>query len=463
MDIAQLIAARRAERDGLVAQREALLAQARGILDTCTAENRSILTEDESTRHAELLGQRAALATQIDTVDVALRALQVEADEEQRLQSGEQQRTPTPGVPAGGQLRTSERPTGLYRKDGETSFFRDLYRATVKNDRGSHERLDTHMQEMRAISTGAGTGGEMIPPGWLLDDLITPIRAGRVASNEVVKRPLPKGLDVINVPAISTGTSTAEQTENSNFSETDLTTSSIAANVTTVGGVATSSIQLLEQSPMNVDEVIAQDLSEDLDQTIETFVLTRNASGKYGLLNVPSSNAVTYTDGTPTVLELLPKLISGAIKVSRGRNLPADKMFMSPEMWGWIVASQDPNGRPLVLTADAGPFNAQGIDAGNGFRPGYAGRIAANMLPVFLTPALPQNLGSGTNETHVPIIRSTDVRLYEGTPVAEVFRETQAKAGQVVFRLYEFLAFMANRTPKSISVVSGTGTIVPAL
>lgn len=463
MDIAMLIAARQAHRDGLAAQRVALGTEAEAILAAATAESRTALTETESARHLEIIGQRATLATQIEGVDAELATLNNELQAEQRTQQQEEQRTPTAGVPADRSLRTSERPTGLYRKDGEHSFFRDLYRASVKNDRASHERLDNHTEEMRAISTGAGTGGEFIPPGWLLDDLITPVRDGRVASNEIVLRPLPKGLDVINVPSITTGTSVDEQTENSDFSETDLATSSIASNVTTLGGVATASIQLLEQSPMNVDDILAQDLIEALDQKIETFTLTNNAAGKYGLLNVPSANAVTYTDTTPTVLELLPKIISGAVKIARGRHLPADKMFMSPEMWGWIIASQDPNGRPLVLTADAGPNNVQGTDAGNLFRPGYAGKIAANMLPVFLSTALPQNLGSGTNETHPVVVRSTDIRLYEGTPVAEVFRETQAKAGQVVFRLYEFAALMANRTPKSISVISGTGAIVPAL
>lgn len=466
MDLLMLIASRQAARDGLAAQRDALGQEGEQILAAATADNnRTSLTPEESTRHLEIVGQRASLQTQIVAADAALAALRAEQDDEARLVLAGTQRTPVDGVPAGGALRTVERPTGTYTRDGSRSFFRDVYRAKRHGDRDALERLEINNTELevRAISTAAGAGGEFAPPGWMMDDFVTLARPGRIFANEVVNKPLPSGIDSINIPRLTAGTEVDEQSgENEDLEEEDITTDAITAAIDTLGGTATASLQLVTQSPMNIDDILLQDLAEDYARRLNLFCLTNNATNKWGVFNVSGSNAVTYTDASPTFPEFQPKAISAAGKIATNRHLPAQKMFMHTDMWSWILAAQDPAGRPLVMPVGAMANNPAATSEGL-VADGLMGYLVANSLPVYGDSLIPTNSGSGTNESHAVVARTSDIRLYEGTQKAEAFDQTLAKQMSVVFRLYNFVAFLANRYPKSISVISGTGTIVPAL
>ena len=92
---------------------------------------------------------------------------------------------------------------------------------------------------------------------------------------------------------------------------------------------------------------------------------------------------------------------------------------------------------------------------------GLAGKIRGFNLPVFLDPNIPTTLGGGT-EDRIIFTRSQDITLYESAVRAETFRETDAKTGQIVFRVYAYVALMSARAPKAISVISGTGVAAPS-
>ena len=76
-----------------------------------------------------------------------------------------------------------------------------------------------------------------------------------------------------------------------------MTSSSATAAVATEGGVATVNLQLLEQSPINVDTVVFGDPPPPTPSPW-TFCISNNATGKKGLLSVTGINAVTYTDAS---------------------------------------------------------------------------------------------------------------------------------------------------------------------
>jgi hypothetical protein len=63
-----------------------------------------------------------------------------------------------------------------------------------------------------------------------------------------------------------------------------------------------------------------------------------------------------------------------------------------------------------------------------------------------------------TNEDRVIILRRDDHILYGGVPRAEAFRETHANELSVLLRVYNYVAAAFERYPKSISVISGTGS-----
>jgi HK97 family phage major capsid protein len=133
-----------------------------------------------------------------------------------------------------------------YDKYGKNSYMRDLATLAVAARRlgggadagEALERLQDHNRQMDAAARGDkniaarlnefrqtpagmekrtnpnttdGTGGEFVPPLWLVNQYIPLMRPGRVFANRVRNMPLPPGTDQINLPKITTGTSTAIQ------------------------------------------------------------------------------------------------------------------------------------------------------------------------------------------------------------------------------------------------------------
>ena len=101
------------------------------------------------------------------------------------------------------------------------------------------------------------------PCGWKIS--LLPLR-GRVESlpTFVRGRIFLRAPDSINIPVINTGTQVAAQNgQNTGVQQIDLTTSSKASPVITVAGGQTVSLQLIEQSPINIDNVVLSDLAAD--------------------------------------------------------------------------------------------------------------------------------------------------------------------------------------------------------
>ncbi|MFI0825720.1 phage major capsid protein [Streptomyces roseolus] len=366
-----------------------------------------------------------------------------------------------------------------YRKGGGQSYFRDLFRAQMKGDTSSIERLARNDREVadrmeriargaeaaldgleaRALSTTDGAGGEFVPPLWMINDYIALARGGRVIADQVRPMALPPGTDSISLPRVATGTAVAKQAaQNTPVQNTDATTGSVTASVATIAGQQVVSQQLLDQSPINMDQILLADLAADYAVRADLFVINSNSTNQVGLLNVSGANAITYTDANPTVAELYPKGADAVQQIHTGRFLPGDKHFMHPRRWAWMTAAVDTAGRPLVVPVANMPQNAI-ASMGSVVAEGFVGTWHG--LPVFVDPNIPVDLGAGTNEDRIITTRSSDVIFFEGTPQAEAFRETKADQLSVLLRFYNYVALHASRYPKSISVISGTGLITP--
>lgn len=428
-------------RDTFVAQREAKLAEAKAIVETAEVEGRDI-SDDELTTVKEA-------RTAADALDERITELDAIAAAESRSVA-----KTTASVQV-----TSEPST--YRQNGEHSYFRDLASAQLRGDRDALDRLVRNDREVRAINTTDTSGGEFVPPLWLVDEYVRLARASRVAADLIRNLPLPAGTDSINLPRITTGAAVATQSsQNTGFQETDLVTASATSSVVTLGGIQVLSVQLLEQSPIagGMDQVVIADLAADYARALESFVLTSNASGRRGLLNVPSKIDVTYTDSSPTVGELYPKIADAIQQIHTQRFAPASAIVMHPRRWGFLTAAVDSSSRPLVVPAANGRYNATGT-ADAVAAQGAVGSIQG--VPVYTSSLVPTNLGSGTDQDPVLVFRPEDSILFEGTPRAEVFRETYANQGSVLVRMYNYVALASERYPKSVAVINGTGLVAP--
>ena len=351
----------------------------------------------------------------------------------------------------------------VYRPDRpERSYFRDLYLSKTKGDREATDRLSGHALATRDINTTDTSGGDFVPPAYLVNEYIAKARAGRITADLCSKFALPGGTDSINFPAITTGTGQAAQaSQNSALQETNIVTATVTAPVTTIGGIQDLSVQLIEQSPIAMDTVLFADLAAAHAQAVGNAVIngTGSSGTLEGFVNADTVNTITYTDASPTAAETVAKIADGIQQVATSRFLPADAIVMHPRRWYALASGGDGSQRPLVVpTAQA--QNTFGT-SGDVVAEGPAGNILG--LPVYLDPNIAVNSGAGTNQDIIIISRFADAYLFEGTPKAEVFRETLSAEATVRFRLYNFVAFTAERyVGVNTSIVSGTGLVSPS-
>lgn len=352
----------------------------------------------------------------------------------------------------------------VYERGGRESWIRDMATVALNRDGAdeARDRLQRNQREVqiehRALNATDGSGGDFVPPLWIVDQYIALARASRPVADRVRREPLPPGTDTINVPRIATGTAVAEQvTQNTTIQNTDATTGTASGSVATLAGGQTISVQMLEQSPINVDDMLLQDLLADLAAKVDLFVLNNNAAGKLGILNTPGANAQTYTSATPTTKLLYSQVAQAIAAVQTNRFASPDTIIMAPRRWAALLTAMDTANRPLV-TPYAG-LNAIGQAAPTPTTGGVVGQLQG--CDVITDPLVPLNLGAGANQDVVVVMKADDFVLYESVPRAEAFRDTKADSLSIYLRVYNYLAVLS-RFPKSISIISGTGLVPPA-
>jgi len=77
-------------------------------------------------------------------------------------------------------------------------------------------------------------------------------------------------------------------------------------------------------------------------------------------------------------------------------------------------------------------------------------------------PNIPTNLGSGTNEDVILVLRASDLLLWESSVRSRVLPEVGSGTLTVRLQVYGYIAFSAERYPKSTSLIGGSGLATPA-
>jgi HK97 family phage major capsid protein len=370
--------------------------------------------------------------------------------------------------------------------------------------------------EKRIISRTDGQGGYEVPPLWLVDQYIEYLRAGRTFADLWHNFPLPMGTDSINIPRLILGTATGPQPgDGAPVGGRDIQDNFVQARVMTVAGQQDAAMQLLDQSPLNYDEIIFADLTADynmqfsaelmlgsgfpqLNGLFPTGVLYGSAIGTVGatangfytqatgLTTAQWTGAASYYTG-------LAQLVS---QISRNRFLPPSALITNPAAWYALAASTDSTGRPLVVPAQQGAnFNQAAGDADGPITEGLVGHILG--LPWWIDPNIPLTFGgtgatqpylgavsngnvapvpgSGGTSTnanvYTPAIaaRFADLFVWEGDMRTRVLTEVLSGNLAVRFQLYAYAASMPNRyqnvsnQPVSFGNCNSVGTLGAAL
>jgi HK97 family phage major capsid protein len=348
----------------------------------------------------------------------------------------------------------------MYRKGGDHSFIADAWRSR-QGDFKAQERIGQHQDhESRDVGTGAFTG--LVVPQYLVDEFAPIARAGSPLYNAVPKKPLPDFGMKVEVSRITTGSAAAEQaSQNSAVQETNMDDTLLTVNVDTVAGQQDVSRQALErggQPGFSLENIIFQDLVSAYYTKLDNLMINGSGSSgqPLGISQVSGINTTTYTDASPTVAELYPKLADAIQEINSNRFAPATAIFMHPRRWGFLTAGVDTTNRPLVLPAGNNPDNAAGI----GDAAAYGQVVGSVMgLPVITDANIRTDLG--TNEDAIYIVKADDMILFEDGLFQLKFEETNAGSLTTKMVVYGYSAFASGRYPAGISAITGTGLIAP--
>lgn len=438
-------------------RRGVLTADMDAVLAAPTTENRD-LTETETTRLAEV---RAAVAS----CDEERGRLSAELDElvaEQERRSQIAALTQSLGVDVSTvdtDVRVGDGPS-TYRQGGEHSFLGDLYSMQMRGSREATERLDRHSQEHRATVTADLSG--VVPPQYLVD-LFAPIaRAGSPMYNALNRVGLPAVGTSLVIPRGTTGLAAATTAEGAAYNDADYEATDDTVSVNLITAATDISRTLFERGGSVVDQILFPDMIADYYTKFDAQLISGNGTAPQhrGVLNVGGITTVAYTDASPTVGEVWPKLQDAIGQINALRFAGATAVVMHPRRWAWFAAAVDSTGRPLGIAADA-PQNAMGLGD-----VAVYGQIVGSLagLPVITDANIPTNTGAGTNQDPIIVVRSSDFALMDdGAPTRFTFEQAIATApGQVRLAVGGFSAFHAGRYPKSIAVINGTGLVPPA-
>lgn len=455
----------RARIAGLVAQRSTLHDEQAAILAAVEKRDNKTLTDDEQKTYDEKRDAKKALDTEISECETRLTEIE---DEERRDAKAAESRAKY-GQP--GEQRAEVNEPDIYTRGNGNSYFRDLGSAVASQDMAALDRLRRHSQhaaETRALgntNAAGGSGGEFAPPQWVVDEWINLIRAGRVTADLFTHEDVPAGYSSVNYPKILTGTTTAIQsTQNTALSQTDLTTGSVQTGFATIGGKQVVSQQLLDQSAINFDQVILRDLAADYALRVGTQIFTGTGTGSgtnavvNGLGAATIGSTQTWTQASPTAAGFYGQAGALLSKFLSARLAPPTAWIMSPRRWYWLASSVDGNNRPLVVPT-AVAVNPMAQETSAAAANGMVGYFHG--LPVYIDPVNPINLGGGTNQDNVYLVKADDLILFESAPKAEAFRETYADSVGVLFRMYGYVGTILNRHTESIGVITGTGLVTP--
>lgn len=367
-----------------------------------------------------------------------------------------------------------------YQKGNGRSYFRDLaHQAVGMASESAKDRLRRHAvdvetdkeirkvakvgDEYRNLDRNDGTGGYFVPPLWMMQRFIELARAGKAYANLVPTEMLPAGTDSLNIPKVNSGTAVAVQTaDNAAIQETDLTDTSVQANVKTIAGQQGLALQLIDQSPLPFDEIVFRDLAADYATKLDVQVISGSGAGNQvvGVRNTSDIITVAATDaGTELAkAKTIYKKIADAIqRVHTQRFMAPEVIVMHPRRWAAFTALFDTTDRPLIVPS--GPGQNVIAEQGGVVSQQVVGQMHG--LPVVTDPNLPITLGAGTNEDVIHVLRASDLLLFESSIRTRALQETRATTLTVLLQVYGYLAFTAGRQPKSVVEIGGTALTAP--
>lgn len=358
----------------------------------------------------------------------------------------------------------------IYRADQDptgSQFLRDVALAFVGSTQ-ARDTLNRHTRQVfderkksnnpvhERIVASSGLSGWAVPT-YLQDEFAPNAKKGANFVSNCRKHELPEtGLSAY-LSKITTGTSADEQSaEGATVDETDIDDTLITVPIFTVAGSQSTSRQLIDRAPGALD-VTLEDLVRSYYTDMDNKAINRASTG----LNA-AATTVTYTDASPTALELYAKILQAQAAVEAAK-LDQDNellVLMHNTRWLWLQ-NQFVSSWPFIAGKMAGA-NGQGGTTGAGYGPGIRGYLPSD-APVITDNNIVTNLGAGTNQDRVYVLDKNEAHVWldESQPLLIKAEQSQAKKLLVDFVVYGYAATCFSRYSGAVQAIDGTGLVTP--
>ena len=353
---------------------------------------------------------------------------------------------------------TVQREPLTYEERSPHSFFMDLAKREARNDHDAAARLERHAVEMRATNTTAGTGGELVPPAYLISSTAVAAKVGRHFAKLIGSNPIPRGVSSIIIPRI-VGTNIYGQdtgiqgAQNAAIAGIDDTTASNSSPVVSIaGGVVLSQQQFDLAAAPGADVIYYAELLKDYSAVLNGQLINGTGTGGQllGLANFTylttntvngSSVPVSLTGASNMIAALWPLLGQAAANVGNTRGHRPEWWLMAPRRWFAIAGSLDQQSRPIMSPAANAP------DATDSNSPHAVSNIHG--IPVFTDGAIQTTniAGSGTVGALADTVycgRAADMFLFESDPLMQTSVNSTAGSLTVRLNLHRYAAFVGN-------------------
>lgn len=434
-------------RETLSAERETILASARGVIETVEAEARD-LTDEE-------LSETRTMNTRVDEIDARIAELD------------KMDRAAVAAKPAYEGVARVGREERTYNPGADASFIADIVGRSF-GDADAAGRLARHMQEERterpnveSRAIGTSALGAIVVPQYLVDLYAPKARAGRKLADLTNKHQLPAEGMTATIPLISTGsTAAAQSSQNASVSSTDIAETDLSVPVITIAGQQTVSAQAIARG-RNTESIVVADLVSAYNTKLDSLIINgTGSSGEYfGIISTTNVNSITYTSASPTGALAYSAILNAVQTAETATFKTPDLIVMHPRRWASLLAYVSTN-QTLFGVQGAGVLQA-GSSNGLDYNVPIAGTIAG--INVITDGNIPTNANSATNQDTILVLNTSELHLFEDAQAPLMIRAEQTSAASlgVLLVVFGFSAFTADRYGAAHSRIVGTGLVTP--
>jgi HK97 family phage prohead protease len=292
--------------------------------------------------------------------------------------------------------------------------------------------------EQRAASDTSNFAG-LVAPAFIVDQFATAARAKGVLPATLLVEPFPENGIIASTARFTTGVSVdAQGSEGTAFSSTQAVSAKNDEQMATIGGFLDVSVQLLLRGGGGgkLDVQLAKEFGSAMGEKVDQQIVSGSGSGQQlrGLRNVSGVGTSPYTDATPTAAEFLVAVGKAYQDQTAAIGQPPDLLLLTPRRNMWLHTSVDTAGQPVQVKLP---------------------------LTIVEVPAIPTNLGAGTNEDVAILVTRSEVPYLPAPFQFSAFDQPVAHQGQARINCYQFAYLLGGRRPRAITIISGTGLITP--